>query len=63
MYFGSPCYCYVLNRNFVYLAIPGTRMLFMRKQHLFVDLYAAIKVKFTSVPINMKQASYKITNV
>ena len=42
MYFGPPCYCYALNYHFVYLAIPGTRPLFMRKQDVFV-LYATAK--------------------
>ena len=34
--FGPPCYGYALNCQFVYLAIPGTRPLFMRKQNVFV---------------------------
>ena len=32
MYFWLLCYGYALNCHFVYLAIPGTHLLFMRKQ-------------------------------
>ena len=36
MSLGPPCNGYVLNSNLVYLAIPGTRPLYMKKQNLFV---------------------------
>ena len=36
MYFGMPCYGYVLNCLFVYLVIPGIHPLFMRKHKLFI---------------------------
>ena len=36
MYLGTLCYGYVLNLHLVYLAIPGTRLLCMKKQNLFV---------------------------
>ena len=36
MYFRPPCQCYALNCHFVYLTIPGTRPLLMRKLNLFV---------------------------
>ena len=36
VYFGTPCYGYALNCLFVYLVIPGTRPLFMRKQKLVI---------------------------
>ena len=42
MYLGPPCYGYVLNCHLVYLAIPGTRPLSMKKQNLFY-LYANAK--------------------
>ena len=35
MYLGPPCYGYVLNYHLDYLAIPGTRLLCMKKQILF----------------------------
>ena len=38
VYFGMPCYGYALNCLFVYLVIPGTRALFMRRQKLFILL-------------------------
>ena len=38
MYFRLLCYGYALNCHFVYLALPGTRPLFMRKQKRFVLL-------------------------
>ena len=42
MYLGPPFYGYALNCHLVYLAIPGTRPLCMKKQHLF-NLYATAK--------------------
>ena len=53
MYFWLLCYGYALNCLFVYLAIPGTHLLFMRKQKKFVLLICNWKkMKFTSVQIN-----------
>ena len=55
MYFGPLCYGYALDCHLVYLAIPGTRPLFMRiKKIVFINMQLQ-NVKFTSVQINMKQ--------
>ena len=45
MYLGPPCYGYALNCHLVYLAIPGTRLLCIKKQNLFVYLYATAKIE------------------
>ena len=59
MYLGPPCYGYALNCHLVYLAIPGTRSLCMKKQNFFCFIYMqSQKVKFKYVQINMKQVSY-----
>ena len=59
MSLGPPCNGYVLNSNLVYLAIPGTRPLYMKKQNLFCFIYMQPqKLKFKFVQINMKQVSY-----
>ena len=61
MYLGPPCYGYALNCHLVYLAIPGTCPLCMKKQNLFVLFICnRKKVKFKSVQINMKWVSYKL---
>ena len=36
MYLGRPCYGYALDFYLVYLAIPGTCPLCMKKQNVFV---------------------------
>ena len=36
MYLGPPCYGYAINCHLVCLAIPGTCLLCMKKQKLFV---------------------------
>ena len=51
VYLGPLCRGYALNCHFDHSAIPGTRLLLIRKQNMFVHQ----KVKFTSVQINMKQ--------
>ena len=57
MYFWLLCYGYALNYHFVYLAIPGTHLLFMRKQNKFVLLICNWKkMKFTSVQINKNRS-------
>ena len=38
MYLGPLCYGYALNCHLVHLEIPGTRLLCMKKQNLFVLL-------------------------
>ena len=38
--FGAPCHGYALNCYFVHIAIQGTRSLLMKKQNVFVYLYA-----------------------
>ena len=43
MYFGPPCYGKDLDCYFVYLALPGTHQLLMRKQVLFFYSYAFAK--------------------
>ena len=43
MYLGPPCYGYALNCHLVYLAIPGTRPLCMKKQNMFVLSNASAK--------------------
>ena len=43
MYLGPRCYGYALNYHLVYLAIPGTRPLYIKKQNVFVLLYATAK--------------------
>ena len=60
-----PCYDYALNCHLVYLAIPGTRPLCMKKQNLFVLItyMQSQKMKFKSVIINMKQVSYFMRKV
>ena len=59
MYLGPPCYGYTSNCHLVYLAIPGTRPLCMKKQNLFVLIICNCKkVKFKSVQINMKHVLY-----
>ena len=56
MYLWPLSYGHALNCHLVYLAIPGTGPLCIKKQKLFY-LYATAK-KFKSVQINMKQVSY-----
>ena len=64
MYLGPLCYCYALNYHFVYLAIPWTCHLCMKKQHLFVLFICnRKKIKFKSVQINMKQVSYYLRKI
>ena len=59
MYLGPPCYGYALNCHLVYLAIPGTRPLCMKKAKFVCFNYMqSQKRKFKSVQINMKQVSY-----
>ena len=43
MYLGPPCNGFALNFHLVCLAIPGTRLLGMKKQYLFLYLYPAAK--------------------
>ena len=43
MYLGTPCYSYALNCHVVYLAIPKTRPLCMKKQMGLFYLYATTK--------------------
>ena len=43
MYLGPPFYGYVLNCHLVYLAIPETRPLCMKKQNCLFHLYATAK--------------------
>ena len=43
VYFRPPSYGYALSCHFLYLAIPGTRPLFMRKQNALFYLYATTK--------------------
>ena len=43
MYLGPLCYCYAINSHLVYLAIPGTRPLCMKKHNLFVIINATSK--------------------
>ena len=58
MYLGPPCYGYAFNCHLVYLAIPGTRLLCMKKAKFvcFIDMLRQ-KVKFKYVQIKMKQVS------
>ena len=59
MYLGPPCYGYALNCHLVYLAIPGTRPLCMKKaKFVCLNYMQPQKVKFKSVQINMKHVSY-----
>ena len=64
MYFWLLCYGNALNCHFVYLALPGTRPLFMRKQKkvCFINMQLE-KMKFISVHINMKQVSHCLFNI
>ena len=39
MYLRPPCYGNAMNCHLVYLAIPGTRPLCMKKQNVFVLIY------------------------
>ena len=43
MYLRPPCYGYALNCHLVYLAIPGTRLLCMKKKICLFYLYATAK--------------------
>ena len=62
MYLGPSCYDDALNCHLVYLAIPETRPLCMKKQNLFCFIsIQPQKVKFKYVQINMKQVSYYFT--
>ena len=62
MYLGPPCYGYAFNCHLVYLEIPGTRPLCIKKQNLFVLFICnRKKVKFKFVQLNMKQVSYSYT--
>ena len=58
MYLGPLCYGYASNCHLVYLAIPETRPLCIKKQNLFVLFICNRKVKFKSVQINMKYVLY-----
>ena len=62
MYLGPSCYGYALNSHLVYLTIPGTRLLCMKKATFtcFNNMQSQ-KVKFKSVQINMKQVSSNVT--
>ena len=53
---GPPCYGYVLKCHLVYFAIPGTRPLCKKKQHLCVYSYETPKLKFKSVQININRS-------
>ena len=63
MYKGPRYYGCALNCHLVYLALPGTRLICMKKTTtkfaclIYMQLQ---KVKFKSVQINMKQVSFAI---
>ena len=62
MYLGSPCCGYALDCHIVYLAIPETRPLCMKRQYLFVLFICNCKkMKFKFVQINMKHVSYMLS--
>ena len=44
MYLGPPCYGYAINCHLVCLAIPGTCLLCMKKQKLFVTAKSEIHI-------------------
>ena len=48
MCLGPPCYGYALNCHLVYLAIPGTRLLCMKMQNVFVLINATAKSEIQS---------------
>ena len=54
----ATCYDYALDCHSVYLAIPGTCPLFVRKQNCLCIQTQSPKVKFIFVQINMNQVSY-----
>ena len=59
MYLGPPCYGYAIKCHLVCLALPGTRLLGMKKQNSFVLIICNRKKgKFKSVQINMKHVLY-----
>ena len=43
MYLGPPCYGYAINCHLFFLAIPGTRLLCMKKQNLFILIISTAK--------------------
>ena len=55
MYLGPPCYGYAFNCHPVYLEIPGTCPLCMKKQKVFALFICNRKSEIKSVQINMKQ--------
>ena len=59
-----PCYGYALHCHLVYLAIPGTRPLCMKKAKCVCFIHMEPqKKKFKFVQINMKQVSYSGSGV
>ena len=59
MYLGPSCYGYALNYHLVYLAIPGTRPLYMKRQNVSVLFICHCQKRNTNLfQINMKQVSY-----
>ena len=61
MYLGPLCYVYALNCHLVYLALPESGPLCMKKQNGFGFFHMQPqKVKFKFVQVNMKQVSYTV---
>ena len=64
MYLGPLCNEHALNCHLVYLAIPGTRSLCVKKEIVFVCFYMQPqKAKFKYVQINIKQVSYILMKI
>ena len=58
VYLGPPYNGYALNCHFVFIAIPGTSIIYVKAKFVQLTYMKSQTMKCKSVQINMKQVSY-----